>query len=257
MNRLNIIIHAVLMACALAIMACGTSPWNQEQADARVNVGAAYLGSGRSNEALKEFLEAEKLSPRDPNVHYYMGISYLEKGLKENAIYEFKKALSVKPDYSEAHNFLGVIYRDNKQWDMAIDEFKNALSNVLYETPDKAIFNMGTVYHGKGDYEKALKMYEEAKNKQPHTIPVPVIDLNMGITCYAKGDLGKAVGYFKASLKAAPSLLESHYWLGQCYIKQRDPAKAKAEFKTIIDITPDSVLGIEAKKSLDSITSSR
>ena len=211
MNRLNIIIHAVLMACALAIMACGTSPWNQEQADAHVNVGAAYLGSGRSTDALKEFLEAEKLSPRDPKVHYYMGISYLEKGLKDNAIDEFKKALSLQPDYSEAHNFLGVIYRDKGQWDMAIDEFKNALANALYETPDKAIFNMGTANHGKGDYEKALKMYDEAKNKQPHTIPVPVIDLNMGITCYAKGDWEKAVGYFKASLKAAPSLLECHY----------------------------------------------
>jgi tetratricopeptide (TPR) repeat protein len=257
MNRLNIIIHAALMACALAIMACGTSPWNQEQADAHVNVGAAYLGSGRSNDALKEFLEAEKLSPRDPKVHYYMGISYLEKRLNDNAIDEFNKALSLKPDYSEAHNFLGVIYRDKKQWDMAIDEFKNALANVLYETPDKAIFNMGTAYHGKGDYEKALKMYEEAKNKQPHTIPAPVIDLNMGITCYAKGDLEKAVSYFKASLKAAPSLLESHYWLGLCYIKLHDPAKAKAEFKAVIDMTPDSELGIEAKKSLDSITSSR
>jgi len=257
MNRLNIIIHAVLMACALAIMACGTSPWNQEQADAHVNVGAAYLESGRSNEALKEFLEAEKLSPQDPNVHYYMGISYLDKRLNDNAIEEFNKALSLKPDYSEAHNFLGVIYRDKKQWDMAIESFKKALANVLYGTPDKAIFNMGTAYHGKGDYEKALKMYDEAKIKQPHTIPVPVIDLNMGITCYAKGDLEKAVSYFKAALKTAPSLLESHYWLGLCYIKLHDPAKAKAEFKTIIDITPDSGLGIEAKKRLDSITSSR
>ena len=211
------------MACALAIMACGTSPWNQEQADSRVSVGAAYLGSGRSNDALKEFLEAEKLSPRDPKVHYFMGISYLEKGLKENAI----------------------------------DEFKNALANALYETPDKAIFNMGTAYHGKGDYEKALKMYDEAKNKQPHTIPAPVIDLNVGRTYYDQGNLEKAVAYFKASLKTAPSLLESRYWLGQCYIKQRDPEKAKAEFKAIIDITPDSGLGIEAKKSLDSITSSR
>ena len=140
---------------------------------------------------------------------------------------------------------------------MAIDEFKNSLANALYETPDKAIFNMGTAYHGKGDYEKALKMYDEAKNKQPHTIPAPVIDLNVGRTYYDQGNLEKAVAYFKASLKTPPSLLESRYWLGQCYIKQRDPEKAKAEFKAIIDITPDSGLGIEAKKSLDSITSSR
>ncbi|MGZ6207998.1 MAG: tetratricopeptide repeat protein [Syntrophales bacterium] len=256
MNRLNII-HAVLAACALAIMACGTSPWNQEQADAHINVGTAYLGSGRSNEALKEFLEAEKLSPQDPRVHYYMGISYLEKGLTDNAMAEFQKAVSLKPDYSEAHNFLGVIYRDKKQWDMAIDEFKKALANVLYETPDKAIFNMATAYDGKGDYQKALKLYEEAKNKQPHTVPAPVIDLYIGRTYYAQGNLGKAVSYFKATLQVAPSLLESHYWLGHCYIKLNEPAKARAEFRTIIELTPDSGLGIEAKKSLDAMTSSR
>jgi type IV pilus assembly protein PilF len=255
-NRFDII-HAALAACALAFIACGTSPWSQEQADSHVNIGAAYLGSGRSNDALKEFLEAEKLSPQDPKVHYYMGISYVEKGLKDTAVDEFKKAISLKPDYSEAHNFLGVIYRDRKQWDMAIDEFKNALSNVVYETPDKAMFNMGTAYNGKGDYEKALKMYEEAKNKQPHTIPAPVIDLYIGRNYHDQGNCEKAVGYFQASLKAAPSLLESRYWSGQCYIKLRDPAKAKAEFKIIIEITPDSGLGLEAKKSLDSITSSR
>ncbi len=249
--------HTALTACAFTIIACGTSPWNQEQADAHVNVGAAYLSSGRSNDALKEFLEAEKLSPRDPKVHYYMGISYLEKGLRDKAADEFSKAVSLQPDYSEAYNFLGVIYRDQKQWDRAIDEFKNALSNQLYETPDKAIFNMGTTYHAKGDYEKALKMYEEARNKPPHTVPAPIIDLYMGRTYYEQGNLEKAVGFFKASLNTAPSLLESHYWLGQCYIKLHNPAKAKAEFKTIIDITPDSGLGIEAKKSLDSIVSGR
>jgi hypothetical protein len=41
--------------------------------------------------------------------------------------------------------------------------------------------------------------------------------------------------------------------LGQSYIKMRDPGKAKAEFKAVIKISPDSDLGKAARKSLDSI----
>jgi TolA-binding protein len=77
----------------------------------------------------------------------------------------------------------------------------------------------------------------------------------MGVTYYAKGDLEKAIQHFKASIKTAPSLLESRYWLGQCYIRQNDFEKAKVEFKAIIESAPESELAKEAKKSLDAIHS--
>jgi len=253
MINLQILKYTTIIVFLLTVTACATSPWNQEQADSHLNIGIAYLGSERTNDALKEFLQAEKLAPRDPKVHYYMGITYHSKGLNDNAINEFQKALSLRSDYSEAHNFLGAIYLEMGLWDNAIESFKNALFNVLYETPDKALFNIGMAYHGKGDYEKALNTYQDAKNRRPTTVPHPLIDLHMGITCYAQGNFEKAVHYFKTSSKAAPSLLESRYWLGQCYIKLHDAEKARAEFKAIIGITPDSELGIAATKALDSL----
>ncbi len=256
-QRLNIIRHAAIIIFLIALTACATSPWDQEQADAHMNIGIAYLSAERHHDALKELLQAEGYAPRDPRVHYYLGLAYYRKGLSDNAADEFKKALSLKSDYSEAHNFLGHIYLEKGLWDNAIGSFKNALSNILYETPDKALFNMGMAYHGKGDYKNALKMYEEAKNKEPHTVPAPLIDHYMGITSFAQGDVAKAVLYFKASLKTAPSLIESRYWLGQCYIKMHEPEKAKAEFKAVITATPESGLGTAAKKSLHAIESRR
>ena len=253
MINLKMLKYTTIIVFLLTVMACATSPWNQEQADSHLNIGIAYLGSERTNDALKEFLQAEKLAPRDPKVYYYMGITYQRKGLNDNAINEFKRALSLRSDYSEAHNNLGAIYLEMGLWDKAIESFKNALSNILYETPDKALFNMGMAYHGKKDYQKALDTYQNAKNRRPTTVPHPLIDLHMGITCYAQGNFEKAVHYFKASLKAAPSLLESRYWLGQCYIKLHDVEKAKAEFKAIIGITPESELGNGARKALDSL----
>ena len=255
MINLKIIKCAVITLYLITMIACATSPWKQEQADSHMNIGVAYLGSDRYNDALKEFLEAEGLSPRDPQVHYYLGITYRGKKLNDKAIAEFKKALSLKPDYSEAHNNLGTIYLDMGLWDNAIDSFRNALSNMLYETPDKAFFNLGLAYHGKGEYQKAMNAFQEAKKRTPHTIPDSVIDFYMGTNCYDQGDLGTAIQYLKASLNGAPAFMEaqSRYWLGQSYIKIRDPEKAKAEFKAVIKILPESDLGNAARKSLDSI----
>jgi len=256
-NRSTGIIHGALAACVIAVAACALSPWDQERADAHLNVGTAYLGSGRYNDALKELLEADKLSPRNPTVHYYMGISYYRKGFTDNAVDEFKKALALKPDYSEAHNYLGFMYLEKGQWDNAIKSFNDALSNVLYETPDKALFNLGMAYQGKKDYEKALKYFDEARNKRPNTVPLALIDLHMGLTCYDQGDYKKAITYFKSSIKTDANLLPSHYEMGLSYLKLNEPEKAKAEFKAIIDVAPDSELGKEAKKNLDSIASGR
>ncbi|MEN6317786.1 MAG: tetratricopeptide repeat protein [Syntrophaceae bacterium] len=254
MSYFRIILNAAAVTIILFLTGCAASPWSQEQADGHLKIGIAYLGSERYNDALREFFEAEKLASQEPTVHYYLGIAYHRKGMKDNAITEFKKALSLRSDYAEAHNNLGTVYMEMGLWDNAIESFKNALSNILYETPDKALFNMGMAYYGKGDYEKAINSYQDAKRTRPITIPPSVIDLYIGTTYYAQGNWERAVQYFKASLKTDPTLLGARYWLGQCYIKMHDPEKASAEFKAVIDKTPpDSALGRDSRKALNSL----
>lgn len=245
----------VLLASLVFITACATSSWNKEQAESHLNIGQAYLGSQRYNEALKELLQAEDLTPRDPKVHYYIGTTYYMKGMPDQAIDEFDKAISYDPKYSEAHNFLGTIYLEKELWDKAIESFKQALSNVLYNTPDKALFNMGRAYHGKGDYLMALTKYQEAKNTKPNTLPPFLIDQLMGMASFSQGNLQAAVSHFKEVLKLEPSSAEIHYWLGQCYLKLRKFEEAKDEFNYVIEKAPESELAVAAKKALYSIDS--
>jgi tetratricopeptide (TPR) repeat protein len=257
MNPSNLKRFAVAVVFLFGVTACGmSSPWKKEQADSHINIGVAYLGSERFTEALKELLQAEEFTPRDPQVHYYLGIAYNGKGLIDKAVSEFTQAVSLNPEYSEAHNFLGNIYLGRGQWDKAIDAFKKALSNIMYETPDKALFNMGRAYYGKGDYRMALKLYAEAKITKPNTVPMPLLDHHMGMASYAEGNYPQAFQYFRKAIDQAPSFLESRYWLGHCYIKMHAPDRAKEEFKSIIKAAPESDLAVEARKSLDSIDSS-
>jgi type IV pilus assembly protein PilF len=258
MKRLkNILKQAVMLLCIVTVIACAASSWNQEQAESHLNIGEAYLGSQRYNEALKELFQAEKLTPRDPKVHYNMGAAYYMKGMSDKAIDEFNKAISFDSKYSEAYNFLGTIYLEKGQWDKAIQSLQHALSNTLYDTPDKALFNMGRAYHSKGDYQTALKRYQEAKNTKPNTIDPVIIEQHMGMAAFAKGSMEEAISHFRQTLELMPSFLEMHYWLGQSYLKQNKLAEARAEFNHVIKEAPNSELAASAKKDIDAIDSLR
>ena len=248
--------YAVIFVFLWAVMACAATPLQKKQADSHINIGIAYLGSERYNDALREFLKAKAFTPREPRLHYYIGISYYEKGMTDKAIASFNQALSFQKDYSDAHNFLGNIYLGMGQWDKAIDSFKKALSNMMYETPDKALFNMGRAWYGKRDYPMARKQYNEAKSTKPNTIPLALIDHHMGMAYYGEGNYDLASQYFLKAREQAPAFLESRYWLGHCYVKRNDLNRAREEFKAVIKASPESELASEVRKSLDAINQS-
>ncbi|MDI6775635.1 MAG: tetratricopeptide repeat protein [Syntrophales bacterium] len=255
MKQIKKILYFIPVFMLLGMIGCATNRWKQEEGRVHLNIGIAYIESGQYNAALKELLEAEKLTPKDPKLHYFLGIAYYYgKGLNEKAIDEFNRALDLKPDYSEAHNFLGTIYLSKGLWDKAIESFNKALSNILYDTPAVALSNMGWAYYKKGDYQISLSKYQEAIAREPNTALLPLIEKNMGMVSFARGDMDRAVRHLKKSLELAPSLAESHYWLGECYIRLNNREEAKAAFRAAIKLAPESEYGIKAKKSLDAIT---
>jgi type IV pilus assembly protein PilF len=146
---------SVLLVCSLA--ACANTAKLKQQAGNHINVGSAYLGAGQYAPAVKEFAEAERLTPDDPKVHFLLGIAYHGRGLDDKAIVSFQRAIGINPDDSAAHNFLGAIYLGKGRLDDAIASFNKALGNPLYDTPATALYNLGRAYYEKGQYEAALK----------------------------------------------------------------------------------------------------
>jgi type IV pilus assembly protein PilF len=240
-------IFVILSVTVLLLSGCATSQWRQEKAEVHLNIASAYMGSNQYALALKELLDAEKLTPKDPKVHYFLGMTYYAKELHENAMEEFKIALDLKPDYSDVHSFIGTIHFNHSQWDKAIDSFNKALANPLYPTPAVALYNMGRAYFGKGQYQNAIKKYQEAKAKDPYSVPLFLITQHTGIAFLYLGDAEQAVTHLKYSLSLAPSLLESHYWLGQAYLKLSRHQDAVSAFQTYLKEAPDSDLAQKAK----------
>jgi len=239
-----------VIICMIFLSGCATSRQDRERASLHVNMGTAYLKSGNFSPALREFLAAQRLSPDDPEIRYYTGLSYHRIGMKEEAKREFKKALSIKPDYSEASNYMGTIYLEEGLYDKAIEAFDRALSNVFYETPAKALNNIGWTYYKKGDYRTALIKYESALKREPDTITLLLIQKNMGVAYLAERNIDKAVFHLKKAIDIAPGMIELRYWLGISYLEAGNRKKAVEELRSVIEANPESVFGLKAKEKL-------
>ena len=254
MHRKYYVILGVWASLFLWITGCATTARNQEQADIHMDIGIAYIQSGKYNSALKELLQAEKMGKPNPKVHYFLGVSYYGKGLNELAIDEVKKAVKIDPKYSEAHNFLGAIYINMEKWDMAIDSFEKALANILYDTPSAAHYNMGWAYYRKGDYVSALKQYELALVQEPDTILLPLIEKNRGIVLLAQGRTTESLRHLQRSVELMPFLAETHYWIGQCFVEQKNREKAEAAFQEVLKLAPDTEWGAKSKVKITELS---
>jgi Tfp pilus assembly protein PilF len=241
---------AGLAVLSMMFAGCTTDAELKEKAMGHIRIGTAHIQAGQYTPALKELLEAEKLTPNDPAVHYYLGIAYERKGFMDDAFKEFQKAIALKPDYSEAHNFLGTIYLARGNYDEAIASFNKALLNPLYETPSVPLYNMGRAYKAKGDLKGAYASFSEAIRKEPNSHLLFALELNLGVIDYQEGSYPEAEKHLTRSIERAPNLAESHYWLGMTQMQLRKRKEAAESFKKVIQLAPESDWAAKSRENL-------
>jgi type IV pilus assembly protein PilF len=241
---------AGLAVLSMMFAGCTTDAELKEKAMGHIRIGTAHIQAGQYTPALKELLEAEKLTPNDPAVHYYLGIAYERKGFMDDAFKEFQKAIALKPDYSEAHNFLGTIYLARGNYDEAIASFNKALLNPLYETPSVPLYNMGRAYKAKGDLKGAYASFSEAIRKEPNSHLLFALELNLGVIDYQQGSYPEAEKHLTRSIERAPNLAETHYWLGMTQMQLRKRKEAAESFKKVIQLAPESDWAVKSRENL-------
>jgi Tfp pilus assembly protein PilF len=250
MKRTLIMGIAGLAILVMVFAGCVSDAERRDKARGHIRIGAAHIQAGQYTPALKELLEAEKLTPNDPTVHYYLGIAYERKGFVEDAFKEFQKAIALKPDYSEAHNFLGTIYLARGNYDEAIACFNRALTNPIYETPSVPLYNMGRAYKAKGDLKGAYASFSEAIRKEPNTYLLPVLELNLGVIDYQQASYNDAEKHLTRSVDLVPNLAEAHYWLGMTQMQLRKRKEAAESFKKVIQLAPESDWAVKSRENL-------
>ncbi len=245
---------ALVLLPAIALLltfqvSCATDQRSREMAATHLRSGIANIESEQYTMALRELFQARELDPHDPEIHHYLGIAYWSRGLKNEAFQSFSRAAELQPDYSEAWNYLGLIRFEEGRFTEAVDYFNKALNNVLYETPEFALFNLGRAYREEGNYRQALDIFGEALRIHPNRI-LPLIHDSRGSLLLSLNRKDEALRHFREAVRLAPEFAAFRYSLGRCLLDMGFPVEAVQELRKVIELAPGSDQAADARTIL-------
>lgn len=233
-------------------------------------LGDAHLREGRFRQAMQSYVEADSLTPNDPEVKFRIALVYADyfKRLDEAEKF-YLEAIRLRGDYSEAYNNLGTVYLRQKRLDEAIGMFQKALENLYYATPELAYYNLGRAYEEKGEEEKAIEFYERAiELRRPYLDPYG----RLGLLYQKKGRYKEALRVFRELAsqleKKDPkkvrseeemrenraSLAGAYYHQGLCFQKLGRMEEAREALERALELAPEAEMKRTVKQAIDSMS---
>jgi type IV pilus biogenesis/stability protein PilW len=248
-------------SCALLVLAllCGcvtTTPGagprsDEDQADAKLNLGLDYLSQGRTALAIRELKLASELDPKNGEVLLWLGEGYRRKGRLEEAQMYMEQALVASPDSHLVRLNLSGLYIQLERYEDAIAQADALMEDATFPTPWEALNNRGWAELQNGSFASAEASFEEALEYHPRYWPSR---LNLGILASERGRKREAVEHFNEVLERGPdafALAEANYRIGEVYISWGESQKAIGHFQQALDESPNSRWGEQSRGYLE------
>jgi tetratricopeptide (TPR) repeat protein len=133
-----------------------------------VNRGLARQRAGKSEAALEDYTQAITLNPDEQQALLNRSTLLLESGQLDAALVDIESLLKLDPDSAEAHNNRGVVHRLQGHFAEALEDYAKAIE--LFPHYAAAFANRGYVEKKLGQYEAAIADYENARKLDPQLI---------------------------------------------------------------------------------------
>lgn len=246
--QLRLRLLGVILTLALFLTGCATDKaFRERQGRSFRDRGERYLGANQTSKALEQFLEALKIYPDDPYLHYDLALTYDMKGMLDKTEYHLKEAIRLKPEYSDAYNYLGFVYFGDGKVDEAITYYHKALENELYMNPQDAHNNLGLAYLSREEYRKAALHLEEAVRLVPD---FAAAYNNLGKAYEGLGQYDKARFSYEKAVQFNPRYAEAYLNLGKLLYRSGERNRARWSFGQVIRSEPSSERAMEAQRYL-------
>ncbi len=171
---------------------------------------------------------------------FNLGVLAEKQGKTKDAIRYYKDALSRKPSLHQAAENLAVIAQNQGDEAGAIAIYQDILQSYPDDGSSRA--RLAEVYRRKGDCEKAVELSKEALFREPKTLAAYKVMMQCHIE---KKEFSMARLVALRALKLEESDPEIFYALGLINLAEKEPAKARVQFKKAIaaraDFTPAHV----------------
>jgi tetratricopeptide (TPR) repeat protein len=171
------------------------------------NLGIALDKQGRTEEAVRHYLQALRLKPDYVQVHNSLGFALDKQGRTEEAVKHYLQALRLKPDYAEVHDNLGIALDKQGRTEEAIEHYLQALQLKPHISFAIDLFraevhnNLAIAFAKQGRTEEAVEHYLQALRLKPDYAEA---HNNLGVALVRKGDIRGAIVHFREALRINP-----------------------------------------------------
>lgn len=161
--------------------------------------GHEYVANENFDQATTCYQKAMSCDEKHYNAFWGMGNIYLKQEKYSQAIQYFKRAIGINSKSSVLHTYLGMAYFRNRQSQEALASFE--ISDAMDPNNPLNKYQKATVLISLGQYENALKVLEELKQKLPKEAPIHVL---IGKVCLKLGNKDRALIHFNMAMDLNP-----------------------------------------------------
>jgi len=136
-----------------------------EQAEKLHKQAILLARKGQLNHAIKNWSEACRLNPQDPDYFFNLGVAYFETKHYIEAIDALTRTLAICPIYYKAHLILGTAYLKIRKFENAKKHIEKSL--IVNKNNLLAYLNLGAVNSILKDYRNGILMFEKAIELSP------------------------------------------------------------------------------------------
>ncbi len=178
-----------LTGCASGVEKRSEGSEGESPADLYVDLASEYIQRGQFDTALGRAKQAVAADRKSARAHYILAIVYERLGDRKQAQREFADAVKRAPKNPDYRNAWGAMLCAEGQYDAGLREIRSALADPLYQGREVALMNAAdcSLRAGRrGDFERYL---QQALERNPSFAPAL---LELTKLAYQRGDYQSA-----------------------------------------------------------------
>jgi serine/threonine protein kinase/tetratricopeptide (TPR) repeat protein len=133
------------------------------------NIGGAFLGVDKIEEAVREYSEAVRLDPTCVPCREQLGLALSMSGRNDEAIAAFEKVIELEPERLSAYIKLATTLHEQKKYNEAMVILNKAIK--LDPRASQAYNNLGRIEYRRGQWQSAVKSLEKAMELSDGGVP--------------------------------------------------------------------------------------
>ncbi len=260
MSRVSMHSQRLIVALASAALALGCATTgskaqqqeNAQRARSHYDIGTEHLHNDQIELALREYLAAATLEPRNPDYQLAVGLAYIQKQRYVEAEQHLRLALEVTPDFHVARLNLSSLLLGVGRFEEARVEAQRLYDDPTFPGPWQALSNRGWAEYQLGRVDEARETFALARKMNPTYWPTL---LNLGILESEQGRRPEAIQLFEAVISQRPppgpeAVAEANFRLGEIYVSLGKRSRAVEYLTAAVVKAPTGSWGRKSEQAL-------